>query len=141
MIKPFQQRLPPAAAKTFVIDLVPPAKPANRRVIGFGIVLFGVDVLAGGGLGTLDLSAFLAVDEAVAAGTCDERRDAILFTAQNGCFTIVQLARADTLLDAGLLTIGRDYRINIAPEVGGEYRAFDGAALGLPKRRDLWPRV
>lgn len=45
------------------------------------------------------------------------------------------------LMDAGLLSVGRDYGVSIAPEVGGEYRALDGKKMRLPKRRDLWPRV
>jgi putative restriction endonuclease len=57
-------------------------------------------------------------------------------TVQDAVLLRVDLHR---LLDAGLLRIERDYRVRLAPEVGGDYRQFDGVALRLPRRRDLWP--
>ena len=42
------------------------------------------------------------------------------------------------LLDAGLLTIGRDYRV--ATQAHG-YENLDGIKLRLPKRRQDWPKL
>ena len=50
------------------------------------------------------------------------------------------LLRADLhrLLDAGLLKIGRDYRVQIDSL---EYEGLNGRKLRLPKRRQDWPKL
>ena len=50
------------------------------------------------------------------------------------------LLRADIhrLLDAGLLTIGRDYRVSTR---ASGYEDLDGRKLRLPRRRQDWPKL
>ena len=62
------------------------------RADNLAIVLFGVDVAAGGGLRLLDLAAFVGIDAAVAAGTRNETGDVVLFGAKDVCFMVRQLA-------------------------------------------------
>ena len=45
------------------------------------------------------------------------------------------------LLDAGLLTISRDYVVSVPPGLGPDYENFDGVKLRLPKRQQDWPRI
>ena len=44
------------------------------------------------------------------------------------------------LFDAGLLQVGSDYRVAIAPRCS-DYQTFDGIKLRMPKRRQDWPRL
>ena len=45
------------------------------------------------------------------------------------------------LLDAGLLTISRDYVVSVPPGLGSDYKNFDGVKLRLPKRQQDWPHI
>jgi hypothetical protein len=45
------------------------------------------------------------------------------------------------LLDKGLMTIGRDFRVRFLPKALGHYGMFEGKMLRPPKRKADWPQL
>jgi hypothetical protein len=45
------------------------------------------------------------------------------------------------LLDKGLMTIGRDFRVRFLPKALGHYGMFEGKMLCPPKRKADWPQL
>lgn len=45
------------------------------------------------------------------------------------------------LLDMGMMTIGRDFRVRFVPKALGHYGVFEGRMLRPPKRKADWPKL
>jgi hypothetical protein len=45
------------------------------------------------------------------------------------------------MLDMGMMTIDRDFRVRFAPKALGHYGEFEGKVLRPPKRKADWPKL